>query len=181
MRWLASARGAWLATVSYALLLIVANVIFPLVAPPWLLNVGSDMSVANVHLRIDANAVGWQVFKQAPLLGIGHGTLLRMTDLVEAIHNHFWEHVVATGIVGSVPYLLFHMWILVSALRLLGSRRASVRAMAKALVVSVSATYLAYQFSAGFFTSVFAVVCGLVICAGREGQPLHQSATGPLA
>lgn len=181
LRWLASARGAWLTTVFYAILLIVANVIFPLVAPPWLLNVGSETSVTNVTYRLDANATGWRVLKQAPLFGIGHGTLLRVTHLNESIHNHFWEHVVATGIVGAIPYLLFHMWILVSALQLLGSERSTISAMARALVVSVSATYLAYQFSAGYFTSVFAVLCGLVICAGRKEQPIGQPATGPMA
>lgn len=179
LRWLASARGAWLTTVFYAILLIVANIIFPLVAPPWLLNVGSDTSVTNVTYRLDANATGWRVLKQAPLFGIGHGTLLRVTQLNESIHNHFWEHVVATGIVGGIPYLLFHTWILVSALQLLGSARATIRAVAKALVVSVSATYLAYQFSAGYFTSVFAVVCGLVISAGADEQPIAQPIAQP--
>jgi hypothetical protein len=181
IRWLASARGAWLTTTFYAVLLVIANVIFPLVAPPWIVDVGSEVSVANVTLRIDANAVGWRMFKQAPLFGIGHGTFLQVTGLRESIHNHFWEQVVATGIVGAIPYLLFHMWILVSALQLLGSGRSSVSAMAKALVVSVSATYLAYQFSPSYFTSVFAVLCGLVICAGREKQPIDRPATESMA
>ena len=40
------------------------------------------------------------------------------------------------------------------------------------LVVSVSAAYLAYQFSLGFFTSVFALICGLVLSVTREDRGL---------
>jgi hypothetical protein len=174
--WLASTKEAWLTAGSYAVLLILANVVFPLVAPEWIVDVGTEMNGANVNLRADANAMGWLLLKQAPLLGIGHGMFLRVTLLTEGIHNHFWEQLVSTGILGGIPYLLFHMLILVSALRLLGSSRSSVGAVAKALTVSVSATYLAYQFFPGFFTPVFAVLCGLVVSAQREEQRLGRAA-----
>jgi len=175
-QWLASTKEAWLMAGSYAVLLTLANVVFPVVAPEWIVDVGIELNGANVDLRVDANAMGWLLFKQAPLLGIGHGMFLRVTPLSEGIHNHFWEQLVSTGILGGIPYLLFHMLILVSALRLIGSSRSSVKAVAKALIVSVSATYLAYQFFPGFFTPVFAVVCGLVLSAQREEQQLSRPA-----
>jgi hypothetical protein len=175
-RWLSSTKEAWLTAGSYAVLLILANVVFPVVAPEWMVDVGIELNGANVNLRVDANAMGWLLFKQAPLLGIGHGMFLRLTLLTEGIHNHFWEQLVSTGVLGGIPYLLFHMLILVSALRLMGSSRSPVRAVAKALTVSVSATYLAYQFFPGFFTPVFAVLCGLVVSAQREEQRLSSPA-----
>lgn len=169
-RWLSSAAGAWWAAGSYALCLVLGNVLFLAVAPQWLLNLGYAQSVRNVLLRLDLNAQGWLVFQRAPLLGIGHGTFPHLSGGGANIHNHFWEQFVATGILGGIPYVLFHMFILVGALRLLGSSRLSLRAVAIVLVVSVSATYLAYQFSLGFFTSVFAVICGLVLSARREDR-----------
>jgi hypothetical protein len=168
--WLAGTKQAWLTVSSYAVLLTVANVVFPVVAPEWIIDVGIEWDRANVSLRADANAVGWFLFKQAPLFGIGHGMLTELTPVDEGIHNHFWEQLVSTGILGGLPYLLFHMLILVSALRLLGSSRSSSRAVAAALVISVSATYLAYQFFTGFFTPVFAVICGLVLSVQRQEQ-----------
>ncbi|UCC77925.1 MAG: hypothetical protein JSW37_06045 [Anaerolineales bacterium] len=126
------------------------------------------MSVDNVFQRMELNAQGWFLLRQVPLLGIGHGAFPLLQGSAYNIHNHFWEHVVSTGIVGGVPYLLFHLLILVRALQLMGSLRPSVRAAAHVLVVSVSGTYLAYQFSLSFFTSVFAVLCGLVLALRRE-------------
>jgi hypothetical protein len=171
-QWLSSAAGAWWAAGSYALLLVLGNVLFPSIAPQWLINVGYARSVRNVLVRLDLNAQGWLVFQRAPLLGIGHGAFPALRGGGPNIHNHFWEQFVSTGIMGGIPYVLFHMLILVSALRLLGSSRPSLRAVAIVLVVSASATYLAYQFSLGFFTSVFAVVCGLVLSARREERRL---------
>jgi O-antigen ligase len=169
-QWLSSTSGAWWAAGSYALLLVLGNVLFLAVAPAWLVNVGYAQSVRNVLLRLDLNARGWLVFQRAPLLGIGHGTFPNLQPGGMNIHNHFWEQFVSTGIVGGIPYLLFHLLILVGALRLLGSSRPSLRAVALVLVVSVSATYLAYQFSLAFFTSVFAVICGLVLSVKREDR-----------
>lgn len=166
--WLASSVGSWLAVGSYALLLVLGNVLFTAVAPQWLINVGSSVSADNVFLRMELNAQGWLVLREVPLLGIGHGAFPLLQGSAYNIHNHFWEHVVSTGIVGGVPYLLFHLLILVRALQMLGSLRPSVRAAAHVLVVSVSGTYLAYQFSLSFFTSVFAVLCGLVLALRRE-------------
>ena len=68
------------------------------------------------------------------------------------------------------------MLILVGALRLLGSSRSSSRVIAVVLVVAVSATYLAYQFSLSFFTSVFALLCGLVVSVQREDCRLSDAA-----
>lgn len=180
-RRLAGTREAWLTVGCYAVALTLANVVFPVVAPEWIVDVGIEQNGANVTLRADANMMGWLLFKQAPLSGIGHGMFLRRTLLLEGIHNHFWEQLVSTGILGGLPYLLFHMLILVSALQLLGSWRSSVRAVAKVLVVSVSATYLAYQFFTGFFTPVFAVLCGLVLSVQREEQRLGRPANGQTA
>jgi hypothetical protein len=166
--WLAGPAGSWLAVGTYALLLVLGNVLVVSVAPQWLIDVGYAASVDNVFRRMELNAEGWSVLKDAPLLGVGHGTFALLTRRGQNIHNHFWEHVVSTGIVGGVPYLLFHMLILVRALQLLGSPRPSVRAFAFAFAVSVSGTYLAYQFSLSFFTSVFAVLCGLLLSLERE-------------
>jgi hypothetical protein len=174
---LSSARGAWLAAAAFTLLLILGNVLFPVLAPQWLINVGYQTSVSNVLVRLNLNAQGWLVFRQEPLLGIGHGVLAGLQPGGANIHNHFWEHLVSTGIVGGIPYLLFHMLILVGALRLLGSSRPSFRAIAVVLVVSVSATYLAYQFSLLFFTSVFALICGLVLALNREEGGLSSART----
>ncbi len=167
-RWLSSGAGAWSAAGCYALLLVLGNVLFPVVAPESLIDVGYAQSVRNVEARLDFNSQGWLVFKQAPLLGIGHGNFPSLQRWGKNIHNHFWEHVVSTGILGGIPYLLFHMLILVGAMRLLGSWQPSSRTVAVVLVVSVSATYLAYQFSLSFFTSVFAVICGLVLTLEHE-------------
>ena len=172
-QWLSSTAGAWWAAGSYALLLVLGNVLFLTVAPAWLVNVGYAQSARNVLLRMALNAQGWLVFKQAPLLGIGHGAFPNLQPASANLHNHFWEQFVSTGVLGGVPYLLFHMLILVGALRLLGSSRPQLRAVARVLVVGVSGAYLAYQFSLGFFTSVFAVICGLVLSLMREERRLN--------
>jgi len=174
-QWLSSMAGAWCATGSYASLLVLGNVLFLTVAPAWLVNVGYAQSVRNVLLRLGLNAQGWLVFQRAPLLGIGHGAFPDLRGGGVNIHNHFWEQFVSAGILGGIPYLLFHMLILVGALRLLGSSRPSLRAVALVLVVGVSATYLAYQFSLGFFTSVFAVICGLVLSIKPKERRLSRA------
>lgn len=167
-RWLSSSRGAWMAAMAYGVLLVLGNLLFPLIAPEWVVNLGYEQSVLNVSRRLDLNALGWAALQEAPLLGIGHGSLPNLHPSVTNIHNHFWEHMVSTGIVGGIPYILYHLLILVGALRLLGSDRMLLRAVAIVLVVSVSATYLAYQFFLGFFTAVFAVICGVVLSMRRE-------------
>jgi hypothetical protein len=167
-RRLATARVAWLLAGSFMALLALGSVVFPYVAPEWFLNVGSEGTIRNVTERVDANVLGWQMFKRSPLTGIGHGMFTTSTGFRVGIHNHFWEQVVATGILGGIPYLLFHLLVLIYALQLFGSTCGLCKAVASALVVSVSATCLAYQFFPGFFTSVFAVVCGLVISVRRD-------------
>ena len=170
-------RGALLIALGYAALLVVANVAFTAVAPEWFVGVETSIDHQNVYVRSDVNAQGWLQFQEAPLLGVGHGARFASGRANAAIHNHFLEQMVSTGLVGGVPYLLFHLWILVSALQLLGGWRQSQLVVPISLLVSVAATYLAYQFFPGFFTSVFAVVCGLVLAVVRQERRLPE-ATG---
>ncbi len=169
------ARVAWVLAIAFAASLVVANIAFPFIAPDWLVDVGGQESVDGVLTRLGANATGWLVLRRFPVAGIGHGRFRAVSGFRTGIHNHFWEHIVATGIVGGLPYILFHLLILVHALRLLGSSTGAIyRAVALVLVVSVSATYVAYQFFPGFFTSVFAAVCGLVVSVRREEQAISK-------
>ena len=91
-----------------------------------------------------------------------------------SIHNHFWDHLVSTGLVGGIPYLLFHLLILVSALSLFARSRGITKAVASVLSASVFITYLAYQFAPLFFVAVFAVTCGLVVALNRDECPMGQ-------
>lgn len=172
--WFAGTVGAWSVTVLYAVVLIVSNLVFLDIAPQAIIDVGSAKSVANVVVRSEANTMGWLLFKQAPLLGIGHGRFQDLAFVTTALHNHFWDQFVSTGLVGGTPYLLFHMLILVSALRLLGSSEIVPGAVARALSVSVAVTYLAYQFFPGFFVSSFAVICGLVVSVRRDERRVRK-------
>jgi len=172
----ASTQGFWFVALLFAVSLVVANVVFVRAPPKWIVDVGSARSVENVSIRIDALATGWQLFKQAPLLGIGRGRFMDVFYLKTTIHNHFWDHLVATGLLGGIPYLLFHLLILVSALRLFARSRGITRAVASVLSASVLITYLAYQLAPLFFVAVFAVTCGLIVALNRDecpaGQPL---------
>ena len=173
---LASTQGSWLVALLFAVSLVVANVVFVRAPPKWIVDVGSAKSVENVSIRIDALATGWRLFKQAPLLGIGRGRFMDVFHLRTSIHNHFWDHLVSTGLVGGIPYLLFHLLIMVSALSLFARSRGITRAVASVLSASVLITYLAYQFAPLFFVAVFAVTCGLVVALNGDDcrglQPL---------
>jgi hypothetical protein len=175
--WLSSPGGAWLAAAAFAMVLVLGNLLFTSVAPSWVIDLGYEQSVLNVSRRVELNALGWAAFRDEPLLGIGHGTLPSLRPGITNIHNHFWEHIVSTGLAGGIPYVLFHLLILVGALRLLGSDRSGERAVAIVLVVSISATYVAYQFFMGFFTAEFAMVSGLVLLLRRE-ERYPSAATG---
>jgi hypothetical protein len=175
--WFAGARGSWFAAAAYALLLILSNLVFSAAPPEFILDAGSPVSVDNVLQRIDINAAGWLLFKQAPLLGIGHGRFRELSLLPKGIHNHFWEHLVSTGLAGGIPYLLFHMLILVLALRLCAHPQSMTRAVASILSVSVMVAYLAYQFAPMFFVSVFALISGLVVSASHNPGQARQTRT----
>jgi O-antigen ligase len=167
-RWFTGSRGALCVVAGYFVLLVLANVIFIEVVPPWLVDLGAAEDVYSVASRTQLNAVAWLSFLRAPLLGVGHGTVIHTTYEDVYVHNHFLEQLMSTGVVGSVPYLLFHFWVLFTAVRLLASPQPSSRAVAMALVVSVAATYLAYQFFLSFFTPTFALLCGLVLSVQRQ-------------
>jgi O-antigen ligase len=177
VRWVGSVRVSWLVTVGYALFLILANVIFPRIAPADLIDVGSAQSVRNVVVRIESNALIWQTLRQAPIMGIGHGRFQSLAFSLASIHNHFGEQIVSTGLVGGLPYLLFHLWVLAQALQLLGLVSDSVQPLARTLVVSVLSIYFTFQFFSGFFVSTLAVVVGLIVSlrAQHKSSRLVQS------
>ncbi len=172
-RWFTGPRIALVVVAGYFVLLVLANAVFIDVAPPWLVDLGAAEDVYSVVSRTQLNSFALLLFVRSPLLGVGHGTVIHTTYEDVFVHNHFLEQLMSTGVVGSVPYLLFHFWVLFAAVRLLASPQPRSRAVAAALVVSVAATYLAYQFFMGFFSPVFALLCGLVLALQR--QELDQS------
>ncbi len=167
-RWLGKRNRSWFVALAYAALLVVANVLFPYVVPDALVDVGTAQSARNVSARIEMGALGWLHFSRAPLLGIGHGAIDELTFDDTGIHNHLLEQFVSTGLVGGIPYLLFHMLVLVTALRLLEHPPLWTGTAARVLVVGVVATLFAYQFFPGFFVSTFAVLGGLVASLARQ-------------
>jgi O-antigen ligase len=177
-RLLARPPSAWWITIGYAAVLIVANVTFTAVAPQWFTGGEESRDLRNVLVRERVNVWAWEQLQMTPVLGIGHGSGLAGYTAGPGVHNHFLEQLLATGLLGGIPYLLFHAWILVAALRLLGNDRRVPHTIAAALAVSVTATYLAYQFFPGFFTSVFAVICGLLLGALREERAWATEAGG---
>ena len=160
-------RGALCAVLGYFAFLVLANVSFLDVAPPWLVDMGAAEDVYSVVSRTQLNTVALLTFLRSPLLGVGHGTVIHTTYEDVFVHNHFLEQFMSTGAVGSIPYLLFHFWVLFISLRQLASSQPSSRAVATALLVSVAATFLAYQFFLGFFTPTFALLSALVLCLQR--------------
>ncbi len=177
-RRLSGARIAWFVAIAYATGLLLANLLFPYLAPQALVNVGSERSVRNVYSRIEANALGLQLLRQQPVLGIGHDTIEQLTFTTTGIHNHFFEQFVATGLVGGIPYLLFHLLVLAGAVRLMGQAPLHLGAAARTLVISVLSIYLAYQFFPGFFVSIFALISGLVLWLKSRAHVY--AATAPL-
>lgn len=165
--WYTRPRGSCVAALVYLGLLILANVLFPIVAPDSLLDVGSTRDVASALSRVDANAVAWELFTNAPLLGIGHGNFDNYHTGETGIHNHLLEQLASTGLVGGIPYVLFHVLILVGAMRQLGHRKGLSQSVSRVLCVSVLATLFAYQFFPGFFVSTFAIISGLVVSRRR--------------
>lgn len=166
--WFATLAGACTVAAAFSLVLIVSNLLFLQVAPESIMDVGGARTVENVVVRSETNAVAWQIFQREPWLGIGHGRFEDLTFDIVGIHNHFLEQLVATGIIGGVPYLLFHLLILVRALRAAGDSDLSRAAVSRALVTGVLVTYLEYQFFPGFFVSPFAIMCGLIVCLERD-------------
>ncbi|MBM4431502.1 MAG: hypothetical protein FJ026_14330, partial [Chloroflexi bacterium] len=180
-RRLGSALVSSMVAVAYALLLLLANVVFPHIAPEVLVDVGSAQSVRNVVVRIEANDLIWQTFRQAPMLGIGHAQFQSVTSSTSGIHNHFGEQIVSTGLVGALPYLGFHLWLLAQALQLLGHASGHVQTLARTVAVSVLSIYLAFQFFPGFFVSTLAVVAGLLVSLRAQnmgGGPAQSVAAG---
>ncbi len=161
--WYSSPRGSWGAAVLYLGLLILANVLFPVLAPDFLLDVGGPRDVYSALGRVDANVVAWRLFTESPFLGIGHGNFDQYHNGETGIHNHLLEQLASTGLVGGAPYVLFHVLVLVSALRQLGHHQGLSQAVSRVLCVSVLATLFAYQFFPGFFVSTFAVISGLIV------------------
>jgi O-antigen ligase len=167
-------RGSLLLALGYGALLLAANAAFATALPQWLVDVGSAVSVQNVSTRLEASALGWKLLQQSPLLGIGHGEFIDYFRLRTSIHNHFLGYLVATGLVGGVPFFLFHLGILASAFRLFARSRGAGREVAAVLCTGVLVTYLAYQFAPLAFVAVFAVVCGLVV-ALKPPTPLDNA------
>jgi O-antigen ligase len=171
--WYSSLRGSWVAAVLFLGLLILANVLFPVIAPDFLLDVGDRRDVSSAFSRVDANAVAWNLFTESPLVGIGHGNFDQYHNGETGVHNHLLEQLVSTGLVGGIPYVLFHVLILVGSLRQLGHREGLSRSVSRVLCVSVLATLFAYQFFPGFFVSTFGVISGLIVSRRRIASEAH--------
>ncbi len=112
--------------------------------------------------------MGWQLLRESPLLGIGHGNFVYLSFTEAGIHNHFWEQFVSTGLLGGIPYLLFHAAVLQTALRLAGQVRGASRTVARVVCASVLAAFLGYQSFAGYFTSSLAILYGLTLSLKRN-------------
>jgi O-antigen ligase len=164
----ATALGAWAVVAMFSLVLVVSNLLFLQLAPESIVDVGTARSVENVAVRSETNEIAWRIFQEAPWLGIGHGRFEDLTFDTVGVHNHFLEQLVATGLIGGIPYLLFHLFILVRALRAAGDSELSRAAVARVLATGVLVTYLEYQFFPGFFVSPFAIMCGLIFCLERD-------------
>lgn len=166
--WFGSRLGSVLVVVLYFCSLVVGNLVFPVLAPDFILNVGGTRTAQNVFIRAESNVMGWHLLDRAPLLGIGHGNFIHFSFTEGGIHNHFWEQFVSTGLLGGIPYLLFHMLVLQTALRQSGRAQGASRTVARAVCASVLAAYLGYQSFAGFFTSSLAILYGLVLSLRRN-------------
>jgi len=166
--WFSGAAGAWAAVLLYALALVAANVAFSRWVPIEWLDTGTSSSIRNVEIRIEVNALALQMFRRWPWLGIGHDRFEPLTLDDNGIHNVFLEQMVATGLVGGVPYWLFHALILVAALRACGDRRPALAGLGRVLAPAVLVVYLTYQFFPGFLNTPFAVLSGLVAALARE-------------
>lgn len=171
--WYSRLRGSCAAALLYLGLLILANVLFPVVAPDFLLDVGSPRDVASALGRVDANTVAWRLFTESPLLGIGHGNFDKYHNGETGIHNHLLEQLASTGLAGGIPYLLFHVLILVGALRQLGHHEGLSESVSRVLCVSVLSALFAYQFFPGFFVSTFAVIGGMIVSRRRMADEAH--------
>ncbi len=161
--WFASQLGSGLAVALYFCFLVVGNLAFPSLAPDFVLNVGAAHTAENVFVRAASNVMGWRLLRESPLLGIGHGNFIYLSFTEAGIHNHFWEQFVSTGLLGGIPYLLFHVLVLRTTLMLTGQSPGVSRTVARVVCASVLAAYLGYQSFAGYFTSSLAVLYGLVL------------------
>jgi hypothetical protein len=167
--WFGRTRGAWCLTVAYSVFLALGAALLPVLAPVSMLRAGSQHTVQNVMLRYTSNVIGWELFRNSPLVGVGLGSFENVSFAPGGIHNHFWAQFVATGLLGGIPYLLFHMLILVQALSLAGRGAGKRRSIACAVSAAMMATYLAFQSFAGYFTSSLAILCGLVLSLSAQG------------
>jgi len=162
------ATGAWAAVLLFALALVMANVVFAHSPPDALLETGTSAGARNIEIRIQANAQALQFLRRWPWLGIGHGEFEALTNEDNGVHNHFLEQMVATGLLGGLPYWLFHALILVATLRACGDDRPELGGLGCVLAGATAVTFLMYQFFPGYLTTPFAVVCGLVAALARQ-------------
>lgn len=163
--------AVWLLIIVIIGLVLAAALFFsPSVAEIHLLDVQTVRSIENIAARVSANRVGLQLLLRNPVLGIGHGNVAFLGMIGEDIHNHFLEQFVATGLVGGLPYLLFHLSILVKTWRMLSlPKDMEVRGLGGIMFVGVTATLLEYQVFPGFFTEAAAFLFGLVMSSYALG------------
>lgn len=166
--WFASSFGSGLVIVLYCFLLVLGNLTFPTLAPDAILNVGGTHTAENVFVRAESNAMGWKLLSRSPLLGIGHGNFIYLSFTEAGIHNHFWDQFVSAGLLGGIPYLLFHVLVLRKALMLAGQEQGALRVVSRVVCASVLAAYLGYQSFAGYFTSSLAILYGLILSLWRD-------------
>jgi hypothetical protein len=170
--WFARRKGPWLVVAGWAALMVLGNVFLLDLAPDFVLDVGAAQSVHNVHARLLANSEGLRLLCDSPLLGIGHGTFEYVARGPASIHNHFWEQVVATGIAGGLPYLLFHVLVAVALLRSAGHCDSRYGAIGRTISAAVFGIFVGFQSFGAFFPATLAVLYGIALAIPPgQGEP----------
>lgn len=158
-------RRQWILLAVFAGLMLAAAFLFmPSTADTDVLDVSTSKSRDNIVGRIDANQLGLRLFVLNPFLGIGHNSAGIVEEVGNGIHNHLLEQLVATGLLGGLPYITFHILILFQAWKIyyLSSGKEG-RVLGGILFVGSVATLLEYQVFPGFIVEVFAFICGLIM------------------
>jgi len=76
-----------------------------------------SFNVSSYELRLLSFATAIKMFYNHPIIGMGYGTFINRSGLDIMVHNGFLEVLVATGILGFIPYISFFVLAFMSGTR----------------------------------------------------------------
>lgn len=108
---------------------------------------------------------GYEVFQDHMLTGIGLGNFQHLTDSYNVLHTEYMVQLCENGIVGTVLFVCFYLYILVKLISMLKKKPQMNRItiiMLGAFLAIVFINFTAWTYSFPIYFSVFGVIIGYI-------------------